>query len=597
MINRLYKKSSLILPLTATILALIFAPYLDIYFAFIATSWLIFGLLGMSLDIVWGRGGFLSLGQTVAYGLGGYFGSVLAINMAAYFSHSLFWALLAGALGGAMAAALLGVIIFYARMGALQSTVLSYTFTLLLWTVSQTFKVKIGNAVIGGDNGLSNIPGFIVGFGENAETLTPNQTFAVVALICSIVYFVSRYLLNSHFGRIIDCIRIDVQKTELLGYDVRKYQLLNFVYAGGVAGIAGAMFGLWANYLNPSIFSVQEAMLVPIFVLVGGLGTLSGAFVGALLIGGLSFWLGSGTVGGQTTLILGGVLIILVMYLKNGILGSLDTLYKYFLPNYQTSIEQALEVKIDKNLVKTLVSNTVSPTFRIENLLKKFGGVTPVNNVSYQFKSGRPYALIGPNGAGKTSLLKTSIGLYIPDGGEVFLAKQNISKKPIFDRIRMGMGVKNQKPQLFGELSIEQNLWMAAYGKTRDDLYAQKTSKDICKMLGFEAIASLAADKLSHGQKQWLDIGLLLCLAPDVMFFDEPAAGMTAKETEQLTHLIGLLARHSIVIVVEHNMDFVASLDAQVIMLHQGSIYAEGALETLRQNEHILDLYLGRRGA
>lgn len=599
-IEKLYKSSGMIFPLIVTVFTLAISGYIDPYLAFVATSWVIFGLLGLSLDIVWGRGGFLSLGQTAFYGLGGYFGSLVAINFAPMTGNSLIWALPAGAVLGALAAGALGLIIFYARMGPLQSTILSYTFTLLLWSVSQSFKLKVGDAVIGGDNGLANIPGVVIGFGAKAESLGPNGVFATVVLISAIVYFFTRWLMRGFFGRIVDCIRIDVEKTELLGYDVRKYQVLNIAYSGAVAGIAGALFGLWANYLNPSIFSVQEALLVPMYVLIGGLGTLSGPFVGALAIGALSFWLGGGAVGGQTTLILGGVLIVLVLFLRNGILGAFDTLWKKFIPDANAAAKNVEPVKIDTQVLVEILKEAENnlggkKTLSTDNVFKRFGGVIPVNKVTRFFEQGKPYSLIGPNGAGKSSFLKVCMGQYIPEEGSVKLGENDITKMPIFSRVRHGMGVKNQKPQVFGELTVFDNLWTAAYSRTKNDSGATAISNKILDMLGLQKQASVQAGVLSHGQQQWLDIGMVLCLAPDVILLDEPAAGMTKEETRELSLLVKTLAKYRTVIVVEHDMEFIRTLEGHVTVLHQGELFAEGNIEDLRHDDRVLDIYLGRR--
>lgn len=422
MFEKLHRSAGLVFPLLATLIALAISGSLDPYLAFVATSWIIFGLLGLSLDVIWGRGGLLSLAQTAFYGLGGYFGAVIAINLSPLFGLSLVWALPASAAFGALTAAALGYIIFYSRMGALQSTILSYTFTLLLWSVTQTFKLDVGEATIGGDNGLSNIPGFIIGIGSEAVKLKPNGAFAAVVIISTAVYFFTYWLMRSNFGKVVDCIRIDIEKTELLGYDIRKVQVLNFAYSGAVAGIAGAMFALWANYLNPSIFSVQEALLIPIYVLVGGLGTLAGPFVGAIVIGALSFWLGGGAAGGQTTLILGTILILLVLFLKNGILGALNTLLLRYLPDPNSAARNAGSVKIDTAVLDDILTQAAVQAGPAKNLttdeaFKQFGGVIPVNKVSRNFTPGKPYSLIGPNGAGKSSFLKTCVGIYRPEGG------------------------------------------------------------------------------------------------------------------------------------------------------------------------------------
>ena len=599
-VERLYKSSGVIFPLVATVLALVLSGFIDPYLAFVATSWVIFGLLGLSLDIVWGRGGVLSLGQTAFYGLGGYFGSVIAINFSAMTGNTLIWALPSGALMGALAAAALGYIIFYARMGALQSTILSYTFTLLLWSVSQSFSFEIGDAFIGGDNGMTNIPGVVIGFASDAKALAPNDVFATVVVISALIYFFSRWLMRGFFGRIVDCIRIDAQKTELLGYDIRKYQLLNFAYSGAVAGVAGAMFALWANYLNPSIFSVQEALLVPMYVLIGGLGTLSGAFLGALAIGGLSFWLGGGAVGGQTTLILGGVLIILVLFLKNGILGAVDVLWRKFIPDANAAANHVDAVKIDIDVLEDILKAAeamagVNRTLSTDQVFKHFGGVIPVNKVTRFFEIGVPYSLIGPNGAGKSSFLKVCMGLYLPEAGRVKLGDLDITKMSIFNRVGNGMGVKNQKPQVFSELSVFDNLWTAAYSRTKNDTEATVIANKILAMLGLQKQTEVQAGVLSHGQQQWLDIGMVLCLAPNVILLDEPAAGMTKEETRELSLLVRTLAKYRTVIVVEHDMEFVATLNGHVTVLHQGEVFAEGDIEGLRKDDRVLDIYLGRR--
>ncbi len=598
--QRLYGAFTLLAPIAVALAALGYARVMDPYLAFVASSWVIFGLLGLSLDIVWGRGGLLSLGQTAFYGLGGYLGAVAAINMAPVTGNTLIWALPAGAALGALSAAVLGYIIFYARMGPLQSTILSYTFTLLLWSVGQSYKVTVGKAVVGGDNGLSNIPGVVLGFGPKAQSLGPNGVFATVVVVALALYVLTRWLMKGRFGRVIDCIRIDPEKTELLGYDVRRYQLVNFAYAGAVAGIAGALFALWANYLNPSIFSVQEALLVPIYVLVGGLGTLAGPFVGALAIGGLSFWLGGGSGGGQTTLVLGLLLVLLVLFLRNGILGALDSGWRRLMPDPNAAAQDSRPVRIEVDELERILdeaARAAGPAKALETreLFKQFGGVIPVNRVSRSFTTGQPHALIGPNGAGKSSFLKTCVGIYAPEGGQVLLGGEDVTRAQIFDRVRKGLGVKNQKPQVFGDLTVADNLNVAARSRLRDPELALRVSHSILSMLGLEAQAGVQASALSHGQQQWLDIGMVLCLAPRVVLLDEPAAGMTAEETRELSLLVRTLAKHTTVVVVEHDMDFVRTLEGHVTVLHQGEVFAEGDIDTLRADDRVLDIYLGRR--
>ncbi len=582
-------------------LAVVASLGFDPYLAYVATSWVIFGLLGLSLDLVWGRGGILSLGQTAFYGLGGYLGSITAINCATLTGNTLVWSLPVGMAAGAATAFLLGALTFYGRLGPLQTTIITYTFTLVLWTVAVSFTTTIGDAVVGGDNGMSNIPGYILGFGQDAPLLEPGAMFLTVAVIAAIAWYASHVLMRSPFGLVIDCIRMDPVKAELLGYDVRLYQLFLFTIAGAVAGLAGSLFGAWANYLNPSVFSVQEALLVPIYVLVGGKGTLVGAFLGALAVGGLSFWLGGGVIGGQTTLVMGACLILLVIFLRNGLTGGLKDLLD-LAKRLARRGDQAGEgearmssLSVDFERLDLLRAAGRDPVvLETEDTFKRFGGVTPVRHVSQSFSPGRVRCLIGPNGAGKSSYLKACTGVYKPDGGSITLAGQDITKTDPYRRVRMGLGIKNQRAQVFADLDVRRNLWVAAYSRSRDARKADWITTEMLHMLGMENLASRPASELSHGEQQWLDLGMVLALAPDVILLDEPAAGMTNEERRQLSHMVRALARTASVVVVEHDMDFVRTLDADVTVLHQGEVFARGDIETLRQDDRVLDIYLGR---
>ena len=571
----------------------------DPYLAYIATSWVIFGLIGLSLDLVWGKGGILSLGQTAFYGLGGYVGSIAAINFSSLTGNTLIWSLPIGMIVGAGSALLIGGLLFYGRLGPLQTTILTYTFTLILWTVSVSFTTTVGNAVVGGDNGMSNIPGYVIGFGSDASSVKPNTMFLVVAIIALAAWFGCHTLMNSPFGLVIDCIRMDAVKTELLGYDIRLYQLILFGIAGAIAGLAGSLFGAWAKYLNPSVFSVQEALLIPIYVLVGGRGTLIGAFVGALAVGGVSFWLGGGVIGGQTTLIMGACLILLVVFLRHGLIGGLKDVVR-IVRNMVFGVREdtvsAESFTVDFDRLDLLRSDAVrSAILESEDTFKRFGGVIPVKYVSQTFSPGRVRCLIGPNGAGKSSYLKACTGVYKPEGGTISLTGKDITKADPFRRVQMGIGIKNQRAQVFGEIDVRKNLWVAAYSRRRDVRAADSATSEMLRMLGMQDSDSKLASQISHGEQQWLDLGMVLALDPDVILLDEPAAGMTREERRQLSTLVRTLAKTSSVIVVEHDMNFVRTLDADITVLHQGEVFARGDIDTLRKDERVLDIYLGRQ--
>jgi branched-chain amino acid transport system permease protein len=314
------------------------------------------------------------------------------------------------------------------------------------------------------------------------------------------------------------------------------------------------------------------------------------------MVGGLSFWLGGGVIGGQTTLIMGVALILLVLFLKGGLLGAVIQVWVK-VSTKQAPVADSREgcVKIDLELLRSLRSaRGERPSLETSEILKRFGGVVPVNRVSQVFQSGQVRCLIGPNGAGKSSYLKACTGAYRPDSGTVSFAGADITAMEVFARVRKGLGIKMQKAQVFSQLDVRRNLWVAAYSRSRNTAEADRIADAMLRMLGLAGRAARPAGELSHGEQQWLDIGMVLCLAPDVILLDEPAAGMTKDERRELSALIRALSKTAAVVVVEHDMDFVRTLEADVTVLHQGRVFAQGCIQDLRQDERVLDIYLGR---
>jgi len=585
----------------ATCALLLAVPWIEPYLANTIASWLIAGLLGLSLALVWGQMGFLSLGQTALYGLGGYAGSVLAINLAPGLGNPLLLAAPFGALVGALAAAGIGWVVFYGRLGQLQGTILTYTCTLILWTASVSLNTGIGRARVGGDNGMSDIPGFVAGLGLDAPPMTPNQTLACVLVVCALVYLGCRWLMASSFGRVVQGIRHSAEKTELLGYDTRRFQLMLFAVSGAIAGLAGTLYAAWGAYISPSIFSAQEALLVPIYVLAGGIGSLAGAFLGAVLVGALSFWLGGGAAGGQATLILGLCLIALVLFAPRGLAGMAGSIARGLARQRMPSAVNATALQHASVNAEGLarIASAGPPRGRVAfdatALIKRFGGIVPVNAVSRSFAEGHAAALIGPNGAGKSSFLRCCSGQYRLDGGTITIDGRDVTRWPLFRRVQAGAGIKTQAPLVYAELSVHENLWIAAHRVARDARQAAVAADEALAAMGLQAVARLPAGSLPHGGRQWLDIAMVLIQRPRIVFLDEPAAGMSGEERRALARLLATLGSTLAVVVVEHDMEFVKQLGGHVSVLHQGQLFAEGSIDALRADERVLDIYLGRK--
>jgi urea transport system ATP-binding protein len=233
-----------------------------------------------------------------------------------------------------------------------------------------------------------------------------------------------------------------------------------------------------------------------------------------------------------------------------------------------------------------------------------FDGFRAINNLSIQIGEPELRAVIGPNGAGKTTFMDIITGKTKPDSGRVTWGERSVSLLALSESqiARAGIGRKFQKPTVFEEQSVRENLAMALRNPRGpfDVLWGRRTPEDsarideIAEEIGLLAHLSRRAGELSHGQKQWLEIGMLLAQDPRLLLVDEPAAGMTPAEREHTTDLLRRAAETRAVVVVEHDMEFVRRLDCKVTVLHEGSVLAEGSLDHVTKNQQVIDVYLGR---
>ncbi|WP_353474474.1 urea ABC transporter ATP-binding protein UrtD [Salipiger sp. H15] len=233
-----------------------------------------------------------------------------------------------------------------------------------------------------------------------------------------------------------------------------------------------------------------------------------------------------------------------------------------------------------------------------------FDGFKAINNLSFRIGEPELRAIIGPNGAGKTTFMDIITGKTRPDEGRVLWGEKSVSLLKMSESqiARAGVGRKFQKPTVFEAQTVRENLAMALKNKRGpfDVLLHRKSRKGaerieaIAEEIGLSDQLGRISGELSHGQKQWLEIGMLLAQDPRLLLVDEPAAGMTPAEREHTTDLLRRAASKHAVVVVEHDMEFVRRLDCKVTVLCEGSVLAEGSLDHVTANQDVIDVYLGR---
>lgn len=571
------------------------------------SGWLVYGILALSLAFVWGQAGIFSFGQPAFFGAGGYVYGIIAITYADTTGETL-TALIGAMLAGACFAALLGYFMFYGRVGDVYISIITFAVTLVLFTVVGATSApiyKIGEAFIGGYNGLRPIPRIILP-GASEQGLTIRYLYWFVVATAAILYLISLWITKRPLGRIFAAIRENELRAELLGYDVRWHKLQAFTIGGAIAGLAGGLFAVWAGVVTPAVFSLAQMALVVIWVLVGGRMSLLGAFAGTLIVQALSFNLGraGGILSGQTPLVLGIVFVLFVLVLPGGVIPSAISLWRWGkqrlvrvqprsmqIPAAHVDVAPAIGEDAD-----SVGDRPLSDRIRLEvrDLSKAFGGQTAVNEISLEFVGPRLYCIIGPNGAGKSTLFNLLLGRYRPTNGRILLDGQDITRMPLYRRARM-IGVKLQHPTVFPGLTVHENTWLAAYAQCRDTEFADRQACGSLARVHLSARAGDLAGDLSHGEQQRVELAIPLAQNPPIILLDEPTAGMTRGETLQVVPVVQQLADRHIVIVVEHDMTFVDRLKALVIVLHQGKVFAEGAIHELRENEAVIDIYLGRK--
>jgi branched-chain amino acid transport system ATP-binding protein len=231
---------------------------------------------------------------------------------------------------------------------------------------------------------------------------------------------------------------------------------------------------------------------------------------------------------------------------------------------------------------------------QVNSLHKYFGGAKVLVDVDLAIDEGEIHCLIGPNGAGKSTLFKLMVGTYEPSAGKVLFLGEDVTVRKPFERVRRGMSIKMQVPSIFRELSVRQNLVIALQqrlSKRAIDLEAQR----LMALLELQAQAGQTAASLSHGQQQWLEIGMALSLQPKLLLLDEPTAGMSPEETFRTGELIQRLNHDGMtILVVEHDMAFIRQIAQKVTVLHLGRVFAQDTMSAIVADPRVAEIYLGK---
>ena len=237
-----------------------------------------------------------------------------------------------------------------------------------------------------------------------------------------------------------------------------------------------------------------------------------------------------------------------------------------------------------------------APLLETRGLGMRFGGVQAVRDVNFVLAERELRCLIGPNGAGKSTFFKMLTGQLQPTSGTVLFRGADISRSQPHEIARRGIGIKTQVPSVFDGLSVRENLWLAAarVGRGRR---ANVIVDEMLERVGIGGIASRLVGQLAHGQRQWVELGVVLATDPELVLLDEPAAGMTDEEVLRTVDLVREINKTKALIVVEHDMQFIRMIASRVTVFNQGAVLVEDNVEAIMRNPKVRDVYLGKQAA
>ena len=259
-----------------------------------------------------------------------------------------------------------------------------------------------------------------------------------------------------------------------------------------------------------------------------------------------------------------------------------------------------LDIPMDATLTRERTASA-GKILSIEHVTVSFDGFKAVDDLSMSIDENELRVIIGPNGAGKTTLLDMICGKTRPTSGSIRFRELELTKLAEFEIVRRGVGRKFQNPSIYEDLTVSENLEISipqAHGVWASILFRRTPAVrerigEIAEQIGLADQLRTKSARLSHGQKQWLEIGMLLMQDPALMLLDEPVAGMSARERESTAELLQRVARGRALVVIEHDMGFVRSIAHRVTVLHQGKLLAEGSMDTVQSDPRVIDVYLG----
>ncbi len=563
--------------LLAALVALLPALTANTYYLYIVASAGLLTIVTAGLNVLVGFSGQMSLGHAGFYAIGAYAGALCAVKLGWHPALGFAAAVLVSAVVGA------GVAGAALRVSGPYLAMVTIAFGIIVESILVEWV-----PVTGGPGGIFRIP---------KPPLV--WSYLIIMAAAGVALWLMRNIRRSPWGRALLAVRGSEVAAESLGLSAYYVRIMAFTVSAGFAGAAGALFAFRDGYISPDSFTLQTSILFLLALLFGGEGTVAGPAVGSLVLTLLPELLTS--LVDYRLIIYGSLLMCSIYWLPAGVVGAVRKLRS-------------------KNVHATAPADAISEThparpqpggdrlMEVDGLSITFGGIAALSGVSLSVGRGIQ-AVIGPNGAGKTSLLNLLSGYYVPSAGRIRFNGEPVTGQPPYAIARRGVARTFQTPQIFGDLTVLENVAvgvagsrpgavaaavLALPGERRRDRAILDTSRTLLARAGLGEWAAATAESLPSGLRRRLEIVRALATAPRLLLLDEPAAGLSPTEIQDLdAELSRLRETGPAVLLVEHHMDLVMAISDHITVLDYGRVIASGTADAVRNDPAVIEAYLG----
>jgi ABC-type branched-subunit amino acid transport system ATPase component/ABC-type branched-subunit amino acid transport system permease subunit len=589
-------------PAVATAAAVVAAALLPIVFPSSSQISLfarvvVFAIVGLSVTLLTGWAGLLSLGQFAFVGVGAV-GTLALVNRGVPFGAAVAYA--------CVAAVLLGLLVGWPalRVGGLFLAVTTLGFAIAVdsWVLRRP-------QLIGESTTVASLPRGVLG----PFDLRSQRTYYYLCLLVLMlaVAIVAR-LRRTGVGRTLIAVRENERSAEAFTVSPARAKLTAFAVSAGLAAAAGGLLAGLIVQIRVDAFSPALSLQVVAMTIIGGLGSVPGAILGAVWMLGLPALLGdSAEVRALTS---GAGLLVLLLYLPGGLVsllyGARDAIQAWISTRSPTTdvVAETPSPAIARAANRDGAVED-GPALRVTDITVRFGGRIAVDGVSIAVEPGSVVGLIGSNGAGKTTLMNAICG-FVPAAGQVEVHGHDITALPPHERARAGLGRAFQNARLFGDLTVRETLQVALERGEPTELVpsmlslppsrrAERSKRaqadDLIDLVGMGRYAHASIGTLSTGTRRIAELACMLALAPRILLLDEPTAGVAQRETEAFGPLIQRIRRDldATLVIIEHDMPLIMSISDVVYCLEAGSLIASGTPEEVRNNGRVIASYLG----